>query len=319
MSDVGSSPASDESERLISQSAGTLIRSARERAGIHVAALAVAMKIPVRKLEALEANQWDQLADITFARALAASVCRHLKVDSQPVLALMPNVSRTVEVPDTGNRPSFPQERGVHTGALGGDRIPKSYIVAVALILSGAALLWMWPFVLSTLGKQLDVPRGDISSSSGAGPSSAIARPMHPASPSPGSSDSPGADAQPATARTQPGSWAQAPTSPVQPGASASNALSERASEPTASSALPSGEAAVVLVATDTSWVRVIDRGGVALISRMMQEGETVRLTGRPPLSVTIGNAEGTQVVVYGKPFDVKGVAKDNVARFEVK
>jgi hypothetical protein len=67
-------------------SAGLLLRRAREAAGLHVAALAVSLKVPVRKLEALEDDRYDLLPDAVFARALASSVCRTLKIDPQPVL-----------------------------------------------------------------------------------------------------------------------------------------------------------------------------------------------------------------------------------------
>ena len=56
--------------------AGSLLRTAREREGLHIAALAVSMKVPVKKLEALEADRLDLLPDAVFVRALAASVCR---------------------------------------------------------------------------------------------------------------------------------------------------------------------------------------------------------------------------------------------------
>ena len=52
-------------------SAGALLRAARERQGLHIAALAAAIKIPQRKLEALEADRFDELPDATFTRALA--------------------------------------------------------------------------------------------------------------------------------------------------------------------------------------------------------------------------------------------------------
>ena len=71
-------------------SAGALLRAARERQGMHVAALAAAIKIPQRKLEALESDRLDELPDATFARALALTVCRALKIDPAPVLAVLP-------------------------------------------------------------------------------------------------------------------------------------------------------------------------------------------------------------------------------------
>jgi cytoskeleton protein RodZ len=73
--------------------AGTLLRRAREATGLHVAALAVSLKVPVRKLEALEEDRYDLLTDAVFVRALASSVCRTLKIDPQPVLDRLPQTT----------------------------------------------------------------------------------------------------------------------------------------------------------------------------------------------------------------------------------
>jgi cytoskeletal protein RodZ len=58
-----------------------MLRDARHAAGIHIEALAVALKVPVSKLEALEADNYQVLPDAVFVRALASSVCRSLKID----------------------------------------------------------------------------------------------------------------------------------------------------------------------------------------------------------------------------------------------
>ena len=71
-------------------SAGTLLRQAREAAGLHVDSLAANLKVPVRKLEALEEDRYEELPDAVFARALASSVCRTLKIDPAPVLQRLP-------------------------------------------------------------------------------------------------------------------------------------------------------------------------------------------------------------------------------------
>jgi cytoskeleton protein RodZ len=44
-----------------------------------------------------------------------------------------------------------------------------------------------------------------------------------------------------------------------------------------------------------------------------------VDVAGVPPLAVVIGRADATRLHVRGKPFDLQPVAKDNVARFEIK
>ena len=71
-------------------SAGRLLREARERQGLHIAALAASIKVTQKKLELLEADRFDALPDATFARALALTVCRALKIDSDDVLRLLP-------------------------------------------------------------------------------------------------------------------------------------------------------------------------------------------------------------------------------------
>jgi len=63
---------------MTDETAGQMMRAARERRGMHIAVLAAAIKVPQRKLEALEADRYEELPDITFARALAQAVCRAL-------------------------------------------------------------------------------------------------------------------------------------------------------------------------------------------------------------------------------------------------
>jgi cytoskeleton protein RodZ len=73
----------------VGDSAGARLRRAREQSGLHIAALAVTLKVPVKRLEALEADRYDLLPGPVFTRALAASVCRSLKLDAAAVLALL--------------------------------------------------------------------------------------------------------------------------------------------------------------------------------------------------------------------------------------
>jgi cytoskeleton protein RodZ len=75
------------------RSPGGIMRSAREKAGLHLAVLSVNLKVSIKQLEALEADQFQHLPEPVFARALAAKVCRFLKIDSEPVLALMPQMT----------------------------------------------------------------------------------------------------------------------------------------------------------------------------------------------------------------------------------
>jgi cytoskeleton protein RodZ len=72
-------------------SSGQLLRQARQASGLQITELASSLKVSVEKLEALESDDFSVFPDVVFMRALAASVCRSLDIDSTSVLALMPN------------------------------------------------------------------------------------------------------------------------------------------------------------------------------------------------------------------------------------
>ena len=121
--------------------AGMLLRRAREAAGLHVAALAVSLKVPVRKLEALEADRFDLLPDLVFARALASSVCRTLRVDSQPILERLPlkSVPRLVQDRDGINAPFRAPSDAAPPSWL--DQMSRPVVLAVFALLLGALVL----------------------------------------------------------------------------------------------------------------------------------------------------------------------------------
>ena len=126
------------------QDGSALLRQARERSGVHVAALAVALKVPVRQLEALEQGRFDLLPDHTFARALAASVCRHLKVDPAPILAALPQgVPRAVSV-NVGINEPFRSSTPVG-GLSWRERLVRPPVVAAVLLLLAALALIVIP------------------------------------------------------------------------------------------------------------------------------------------------------------------------------
>jgi cytoskeleton protein RodZ len=80
-----------------------------------------------------------------------------------------------------------------------------------------------------------------------------------------------------------------------------------------------SGEAIVVFSARGSSWIQVTDATGAAVLKKELGPGETAGASGVLPLAVVIGRADMTTVEVRGKPMDLAAVAKNNVARFEVK
>ena len=91
--------------------AGAVLRGYRLAHGVELEAMAKALRVSVAKLSALENDQLDALPDAMFARALSLAVCRHLKTDANPVLALLPekDVNRLATKSERGL--DFPLER----------------------------------------------------------------------------------------------------------------------------------------------------------------------------------------------------------------
>ena len=109
--------------------------------------LAANLKVPVRKLEALEEDRYELLPDAVFVRALASSVCRTLKMDPQPVLQLLPRTGQPRLVQDTEhiNAPF----RTAHDGPAPRwfDQVSRPVLATVVLLLLGALVLVFLPYV----------------------------------------------------------------------------------------------------------------------------------------------------------------------------
>ena len=61
------------------------------------------------------------------------------------------------------------------------------------------------------------------------------------------------------------------------------------------------------------------DAKGESLINRALQAGEAIGVSGQPPLAVTVGRKSAVTVKVRGEPFDINGIGRSSVARFDVK
>lgn len=288
--------------------AGTLLRRAREAQGLHVAALAVSLKVPVRKLEALEDNRWDVLPDAVFVRALASSVCRSLKIDPQPILERLPRTSAPRLVPaDEGiNMPFRAPGDGAPPTWI--DNVTKPVFLAVFALLLGALVLVLLPTI------QTEETPGTVATT---GPATPAALPA-----------TAGAPVVHAAAHASPPAIALAPppaaaASMTQVATTMSVAAPVRPEAlPTAPAAAPPSAAAsgvVVFRTSGPSWVEVTDARGAIALRQLLEAGESAGVSGALPLQVTIGRVDHTEVQVRGKAFDLKAVSKDNVARFEVK
>lgn len=296
-------------------SAGMLLRQAREAAGLHTEALAMSLKVPVRQIEALEQDQIELLPDTVYARALAASLCRNMKVDPQLVLARMPQGRPVSRIGDREpiNEPF--RTPGDSAMAAWRDRLGRPPVIAALVLLLGALILLVLPLVQNSATKALApsaTPAPDSTATQpegqGAMPGVVIESVQPPGLPASGAASPAPSPVMPAPAPTAtPG--AAAPAAATQP------VVAEAPQAAASASAAP----LMSMRARGESWVQVSDARGAVPVRRLLAAGETVTVAGVPPLSVTVGSASATEVSVRGRPFDLAPVTRDNVARFQVQ
>ena len=342
MSDLDSIPADQPVSESGSHSsapaeltAGALLRQAREAAGMHIAALAVSLKVPVKKLEALEQDRFDLLPDSVFVRALASSVCRTLKLDATAVLERLPQTSAPKLIyqgaginapfrsPGEGPRPSS------------WTQISRPAVLAGLALLLGALVLIFMPIAkqdgvngkaevdgLPPANIETVKPLPAVVALAGPGPIEATT----PVLPAVAQAHEPVATASAARAGLPPAAAAVplsisgiSPTTPSAVRASASAVVPAAVPPPAVVASQPGATGIVTFSAKGESWVEVTDAKGTVVLRRTLSAGEVAGASGVLPLAAVVGRADATQVQVRGKAFDLNAVARDNVARFEVK
>ena len=305
-----------------SPSAGALLKQARDAAGLHIGALAVALKVPVKKLEALESDRFDLLPDAVFVRALASSVCRTLKIDATPVLQRLPKTSNLqLAHPGAGINAAF-RAAGDGSRLSISSQISRPAVLAGLILLLCALVLIFLPAIKVGVNQaKFDLLPGTPDDEPGklaamphiaeAEAARALVGNREPVSPATAALLT-----DPRATSSALASYSVTSAPQLRPTASLAQAIA--APGDSASAALTS-TGIVVFSAKSASWVEVRDSTSRVVLRRMLNAGEVVGATGPLPLAVIVGRADVTGVQVRGKDFDLSAVAKDNIARFEVK
>jgi len=332
-----------------------LLQEARLAQGMDIEPLAAILKIPARKIEALEAGALSGVGDLTFSRALAGSICRQLRIDAKPILAAWPTRDTLArEVPlNLPNDGAASAATALPPGATTGSGGRVVWAVLVLILVS----IGVWLAVT-------ELQRGSERREKAVGAAERLAPETGPGianqlviSPVEGSSSESGADdvkaAKPvlaapvkvapvtaaATATSPPATSASAAsldapanvaTPPLTPPPPVSTEVVPVAPTPTVGtvpvqkrnqplSSADIGQHALVLSAVTESWVEVIGRSGTRVFTRLMSPGDYVVLGDEDlPYNVLVGNAVGVRVFSRGQPVDVQATARLNVSRFDV-
>lgn len=301
-------------------SAGAILRQAREAARMQLPTMAAMLKVPQHKLEALEADQYEAFPHHVFMRALAMGMCRNLHIDAEPVLALLPRTALKSLGSAGGGINETVKERS-HFKSSGPsfdsrDGSSRKIIAGVLLLLAAAAAVYFVPFHQASDSSADDSSQVTEAPAVAQAPASGVV--VETGSvviPSETSAEAvaplPSASAANEAAGTAAAPAAATPAAPVVAAETAATAVTGPAAD--------AGSASVVeFKASAQSWVKVKDASGKVVLEKTLAKDQSVTAEGKLPLSVIVGNAKGTEVLVRGQPFDIS-TTRDNVARFEVK
>lgn len=267
-------------------SSGKLLRQARQASGLKLTELASSLKVSVEKLEALESDDFSVFPDVVFMRALAASVCRSLGVDSISVLALMPNGAQARLLLD---------QESVNTN-LSYKSKNKSFLF---FVIGSVFLLISVLFFISkkiddhyySLNSSIDYFKGIFFSIDG------------------GSFELNSLDYSGGKNLSNEDQKTILIENDRKEKSEVNNKISDSKEK---------YSDGIFFRARNSSWIEVKNKEGVIVLQRTLMAGESIEVSDKFPLFVIVGRADMTDVFVRGLPFDLISLSRNNVARFEV-
>ena len=278
--------------------AGTLLRAGREAAGLSIAAVAQQLKLAPRQIAALEDGDFSKLPGRTFVRGFVRNYARLLRLDTDAVLAALPETA----VPPSLEHPSLaPMPRPM--GELPADVQTRP-----------SAARWAIPLALVAVVSvaavyEITRPPAELSKAVVIGKPGVPAVQLAPI----GSV----APSNTTTVLTNPlagtGEKAEAPPE------NAPRKL-DTGDAPVAATPFPNAaDAPITLSFQGTSWVEVRDGTGVLILSVTGNAGASQAVNGRAPFEVILGNAAVVSVTWQGKSFDTAPFTRQNVAKFTLR
>lgn len=327
---------------------GETLRQARESNGWSLAEVALKLNLTVTSLSNLEAGAFDKLPGHTFARGYIRAYAKLLGMD-QTVLVQQFDQSTGTDSQGSNVHALGRIEEPV--------RVSHTILRIVSLLLLvaviGGGFVW-WQDQTSQRSKDvtslapehvevegadgttqihpIDEPEDQAVAEGQAEGATALALPQ-----SETTAESTGAEpVAPATAPAAPA--ATTPAAPVHtpapvaaaPATPAPNAQATPAPTvtapvvaatpaPTADATVPAaGDGQVQLQFTADCWAQVTDGRGKVLFSGLKHKGDSVSVSGKPPLAVRLGVARAAQVSYNGQPVDIAPFTSGETARLKL-
>ena len=286
-------PAAAEGSTAPLPSPGTLLRQARERAGLGAEDLAGQLKLAKNTLEALERDDFAALSEPVYVRGYYRKIAKVLSVSEADLISAYN--ARTKPAPTTPAMRRIPRAGGDAAGT------SRQYRGQGLWLIVAAAVALALVFALTD--------RQPAQRLAETAPAPEVAPPV--AVP---------ADSEPIAAPTMapsPAPEAQAQQPPAGTAPAAAAAVPAPAPAPPAAASAPNQ---LVLEFSEASFVRVEDSRTRTLAIGLVRGGERQALDGQPPYTVFLGNAQNVKVYYGGVAVDFSAHInrQNDTARFTV-
>ncbi len=280
MSEIQEHPATADLEpQANGPSLGLLLQKAREARGLTINDVVQTLKFSPRQIEAIEANDMAALPGSMFARGVVRSYARFLKLDPEPLLALLATES-PVAFPDV--RP--PDNMGNAMPRSGLRQVPPLVAFSVLLLIATATMIG-WHFLgprTTALLKAVE-PVVEQSTTPAAEPAAAVVANVPPT-------------VAPEQSVSGPTPTPIADVAPV----------------------MPTDARQLVFRFRGKSWVEVKDASQQVILTGQYVDGGSEVVAGRPPFQIVIGNAALVDLVYGDRPVDLKPYTRAEVARLSL-
>lgn len=270
--------------------AGKMLCEAREAKGLTANSLASLMKVSLKKIEAIEADRLELLPDMVFARALALSICRHLKTDPDPILKQFPpTLVHNLKSDESGINAPFRASQNVsRVRFVNFLTRPIALFFLVVLLTALSLYFFSAAYKVKSEGASL-APVSQIN--------------LVPSE----------------EEKNNTINLVSLKAVSVTPLVQLSTPVAPAANEIGKVVGLVGPNGQITFKSRGTTWVEVVDAKGSVQLRKVLVAGEVVGASGVLPLAVVVGKADAVDVSIAGKPFNIVGASKENIARFEVK
>lgn len=324
---------------------GALLAHTREEQGISQADAAQRLKLSVRQIEAIEAEDWPHLPGEVFRRGFVRNYARLLELNPDDLV-------RPVDAEATATHTITAPSEGLTIGRSPITRWVALPLAALLLFLLVVALLYQWlrqgeQALVSPvgLGETLEPPQAvtpavpsppaesppvggqqPLPATPETGEEGTVVLPL-PLNPQPVSQPTSQPVSQPSADTAALGKAAAEPQGKPSPGSAplrdaATSGNAARETRPAATEATvqvqSGGSAALRFSTSDDAWVQVLDGKGQRF-SKLVRAGTQEQLSGQPPFKLVVGNAAQVKLTYNGHQIDLRPFIGEKVARLTLE